>query len=142
IYVGSYDGNVNAYDAATGTLLWTGPTGNGNYIAASPTVGDGLVYVGSGSGRVFAFPETCSTPCAPVWSRLLPSREVAGMAEFDHRLFVPSEAGALFSLNADTGAVLWKATVPNQLEAGVILAHAELCTLGRARRLHAHQSSP
>ena len=40
-------------DAATGNTVWTVPTGG--IIFSSPTVANGVVYVGASDGRVYAF---------------------------------------------------------------------------------------
>lgn len=53
VYVGSFDNNVYALDAATGALKWSYTTGN--FIDSSPAVADGVVYIGSGDQRVYAF---------------------------------------------------------------------------------------
>jgi outer membrane protein assembly factor BamB len=53
VYVGSYDGNLYALNAATGAKLWSYHTGN--QVFASPTVVNGVVYVGSGDGNMYAF---------------------------------------------------------------------------------------
>jgi len=45
VYVGSYDDNLYAFNAASGALLWSAPTGNS--IFSSPAVANGVVYVGS-----------------------------------------------------------------------------------------------
>ena len=48
-------GNLYAFDATSGTLLWTGATSaSDGSIDASPTVANGMVYVGSGH-RVYMF---------------------------------------------------------------------------------------
>jgi outer membrane protein assembly factor BamB len=73
VYVGAQDGNLHAYDAASGQELWTAP-GAGISI---PAVANGVVYVGSG-GRgnlLYAFDADGNTncsrspkTCAPLWT--------------------------------------------------------------------------
>jgi len=46
VFVGSYDHNVYAFDAASGALVWTVITGDQITIAA-PAVANGVVYIGS-----------------------------------------------------------------------------------------------
>jgi outer membrane protein assembly factor BamB len=53
VYVGSGDTKLYAFDATTGTRLWSAATGGP--IASSPAVANGTVYVGSDDGRVYAF---------------------------------------------------------------------------------------
>lgn len=51
MYTGSADSHLYAVDAATGKQRWAFPT---NGPAWSPTVADGVVYVGSKSGLLYA----------------------------------------------------------------------------------------
>src|SRR6266487_2741148 len=52
VYVGSFDHNVYAIDAATGAERWSFPTGD--IVDSSPAVANGVVYVGSFDGRIYA----------------------------------------------------------------------------------------
>jgi outer membrane protein assembly factor BamB len=51
--VGSRDGNVYAFDAVTGSVLWTGAIGS--KVDSCPTVVNGAVYVGAYDGNIYAF---------------------------------------------------------------------------------------
>ena len=53
VYVGSLDGNMYALNASTGAKLWSYATGS--YVESSPAVANGVVYVGSDDGSVYAF---------------------------------------------------------------------------------------
>lgn len=53
VYVGSENGDVYALNAASGANLWSFHTGN--QVFASPVVVNGVVYVGSGDGKMYAF---------------------------------------------------------------------------------------
>jgi len=52
LYVGSYDGNLYALDAATGNLIWKFGTGGG--IASSPTQYNGVIYFLSSDTYAYA----------------------------------------------------------------------------------------
>jgi outer membrane protein assembly factor BamB len=86
VYVGSFDGKLYAFDAAGTTNcaaaptvcspLWTAALTPG-LVTSSPTVVNGLVFVGSGSGdhQLYAFDATGTThcsgapkACSPVWT--------------------------------------------------------------------------
>jgi hypothetical protein len=53
VYFGSLNYKMYALDAKTGTLLWSYATDY--WIVTSPAVADGMVYVGSNDGHVYAF---------------------------------------------------------------------------------------
>ena len=50
-YLAGSDGVVKCLDNATGTLVWSYPTGA--WVFATPTVANGCVYVGSGDGYAY-----------------------------------------------------------------------------------------
>jgi outer membrane protein assembly factor BamB len=47
------DFNVYALDAKTGAKLWSYNVGD--YLDSSPTVANGMVYIGCNNGKVYAF---------------------------------------------------------------------------------------
>ena len=51
--MGSQDNNVYALNAKTGAKLWSFTTGSS--VTSSPAVANGVVYVGSYDGKVYAF---------------------------------------------------------------------------------------
>ena len=58
VYIGSFDGNVYALNAANGFKLWNYTTGK--HDASSPAVVNGLVYIGTVNGHVYALGSTAS----------------------------------------------------------------------------------
>jgi len=48
IYIGTYDGNIIAFDAATGDRLWTAPAPGA--VHGAPVLMDGLLYFSTCSG--------------------------------------------------------------------------------------------
>jgi outer membrane protein assembly factor BamB len=87
VYVGSGDGNLYAFDATgvsgcsgapkTCSPLWTANAGDSLYypIVSSPAVANGMVYIGSYNGKLYAFDATgvtgCSgspKTCSPLWT--------------------------------------------------------------------------
>ena len=61
VYVGSHDGELYAYDASNGSLLWQSQTLGGS-IDGSLTIANGYVYVPEDYGWVYVFP----SPPAPM----------------------------------------------------------------------------
>jgi serine/threonine protein kinase len=52
VYVGSYDNNLYALDAASGKFVWKFPTDGG--LAGQPMVDDNAIYVGSEDQKLYA----------------------------------------------------------------------------------------
>ncbi len=59
VYVGSFDGNVYALDASTGTPIWNYTTGY--EVWSSPAVADGKVYIGSMDYKIYALDASTGT---------------------------------------------------------------------------------
>jgi len=53
VYVGGDNGNIYALNASTGAKLWHYTTGGA--VISSSAVANGMVYVGSTEGKVYAF---------------------------------------------------------------------------------------
>jgi outer membrane protein assembly factor BamB len=47
VYIGNNSGNVYAYNAATGSLIWQSPVAPGFAFGSSPTVANGVLYIAS-----------------------------------------------------------------------------------------------
>jgi outer membrane protein assembly factor BamB len=83
--VGSWDGNVYAINATTGTELWNYTTGNEMF--SSPAVANGVVYVGSFDNNVYALNATTG---ANVWSYNTGSRVFSSPAVVNGVVYVGS----------------------------------------------------
>jgi outer membrane protein assembly factor BamB len=56
VYLGSDEGNLYAFNAASGAILWNYTIGNGTL--STPTVADGVMYIGSSDGNIYALNAT------------------------------------------------------------------------------------
>ena len=106
-YVSSQDGNLYAFDAATGSLLWTGDTG---YSDSSPAVADGRVHVGTASGLI-TFPASCSTPCAPLWTADTQTTINPAVTWSEGKVYASAYSGYLDAFDAPSGDLLWSGLV-------------------------------
>jgi outer membrane protein assembly factor BamB len=101
VYAGSNDG-LFAFEAKSGTKLWSTPTGTFGDQFSSPVVANGVVYVSSDGGKLFAFNATTG---APLWS------VNAGVAfstpAVAHGVVYIANSTELLALNATTGSELW-----------------------------------
>jgi phospholipase C/outer membrane protein assembly factor BamB len=120
VYVGGSDGSLYAF-AASGcgsspcAPLWF-TQATGGPIQGAPAVADGSVFVGSGDRSVYAYAESgCgSSPCAPLWKSPGTIGPIDGSpavgVEFETqqtRVFVGSENGKVYALDAASGAIVW-----------------------------------
>jgi outer membrane protein assembly factor BamB len=121
VYVGSNDHKLYAFDAAGGsatctgtpvvcTPLWTATTGDA--VQSSPALANGVVYVGSNDGKLYAFDAaggaaTCTgTPvvCTPLWTAAATDAIASSPAVVDNVVYVGSNDGKLYALDAAGGA--------------------------------------
>jgi outer membrane protein assembly factor BamB len=119
LYVGSVDHHLYAMNASQGGVLWAASTGGP--IRSSPTVANGVVYVGSDDGKVYAFQTGCSiqfgTCGNPTWTATTGGPITASPAvadrDFGITLYVGSTDGKLYAYSASCdvcpgGQLLWK----------------------------------
>ena len=107
VYFGSFDTNVTALDAATGEVVWNYTTGF--WIAASsPTVADGVVYIGGGYGNgVFALNATTG---ALIWNYTTGAEVHSSPAVADGIVYIGSYDDNVYAFNATTGVKIWNYT--------------------------------
>jgi outer membrane protein assembly factor BamB len=106
------DINVHALGVA-----WTGATGAA--LDSSPAVANGVVYVGSSNGNLYAFAVGCATgggTCTPIWTAATGGAIDSSPAAAGNRVYVGSGDGKLyaFAVGCNTGgnpcSPLWTAT--------------------------------
>ena len=116
--IGAADGNVYAFDAATGKERWRAKT-NGR-VRATPSVHDGTAVVGSADGRVYALDvatgrtrwvhrtigDTVDLERAGYDRRTIQS--TAAIAE--DRVFFGSRDGGFYAVDLATGERRWRAS--------------------------------
>jgi outer membrane protein assembly factor BamB len=101
----------NALKASPGSKIWSYPAGP---VSTSPTVADGVVYVGSEGGIVYALNASSG---AKIWSYATGDGCETGeecdpiassAAVVNGRVYVGSLYGNLYALRAATGGPLWR----------------------------------
>src|SRR5215831_10714600 len=105
VFIGSGDGHMYAFDAATGATLWVGPQQN-LFFVDSAAVGYGLVFASSLYSTFLAYnADTGEIAWTSGLADVRASPTLRGQA-----LFVGSFDGTLSALNAETGRPIWSAT--------------------------------
>ena len=103
VYVGSYDNNLYALNAATGEFLWKYPTEGG--IVCKPVVFEGHLYFGSEDKRLHVI----STRVGRLnWTYLTegPVRSSSHIAE--GHVFIGADDGYLHAVNTISGRRAWR----------------------------------
>ncbi|MBT3337620.1 MAG: serine/threonine-protein kinase [Anaerolineae bacterium] len=103
LYVGCYDNNLYALDAAEGTFQWKYPTDGG--IVSKPAIADGNVFFGSEDKRLHVISARTGNI---TWSHYAeaPIRSSPKIAE--GHVFVGSDDGCLHAVNSVTGRSVWE----------------------------------
>lgn len=115
VIVMAADGTLHARRLEDGTPVWSCPTGPSvpfegdprafDLWASSPTIVEGVIYVGSGDGKVYAVDLQTGQPR---WSRATRHRVRSTPAVVDGSVYVGSFDGHLYALDAATGEERWK----------------------------------
>jgi outer membrane protein assembly factor BamB len=84
-------------------VLWS--TSTGGAVDSSPTVVNGVVYVGSDSGSIYALNATTGQI---VWQTNTGAPVNSSPTVVNGVVYVGSESGYLYALNATTGQIVWQ----------------------------------
>jgi outer membrane protein assembly factor BamB len=119
VYIGSTSNAVFAYGATTGKLLWDYNMRD-NTVESSPAVVNGVVYVGSDDGNVYALNADNGTKIwnhtissAIGWNYFYETPEAIGSspAVANNIVYIASDDGNIYALNAANGNKLWNYTI-------------------------------
>jgi len=121
VFAGSADHHLYAFNATQGGVVWTGLTGGA--IRSSPTVANGVAYVGSDDGKFYAFQSDCVAPlgnCTPTWTATtggpITSSPAVKNADGGETVYFGSSDGKLYAYTAScdvcsqAGQFLWTGT--------------------------------
>ncbi len=101
LFVGDRDGNLYCLDAATGLPRWEFDAKS--EITATPSVSEDTVFVGTGSGLVFAV----GVDGKERWRRGLGDAVSASVLPQGGRVYVASRDKHLYALDRDSGEIIW-----------------------------------
>jgi eukaryotic-like serine/threonine-protein kinase len=111
VYIGSGDGYVHALDAKNGHEIWSTTREEAEFLT-SPTVVNGVLYVGINGGRVGTdcFYALNATNGAELWkySTSGPGNYVLTTAAvYEGTVYVGARSGDLYAFNAADGTLIW-----------------------------------
>jgi len=103
-YVGSYDGNIYAFDANTGTEVWTYQTGKIGFSSTVAVVNNKL-YTGADDGKVYCLNADTGTK---LWEASAGGVSATGSPTVaGGMVYVAGGNNNLYCFNANTGALVW-----------------------------------
>ncbi|MGA2385177.1 MAG: PQQ-binding-like beta-propeller repeat protein [Candidatus Bathyarchaeia archaeon] len=102
----SHSGYSTYAGPTTNTVKWSFYT-TGDSVESSPTVVNGVVYVGSGCGYVYALDATTGNQ---IWNFSTGGWVESSPAVVDGVVYIGSEDGNVYALNAANGNQLWNYT--------------------------------
>ena len=123
VYIGPDDGYIYCLDAYNGSLIWAKYAGGyipANFASAvtlrsSPAVVGGRVYVGSLDTNVYCLDANNGNIN---WTYKTEGYITSSPAVVDGAVYVISQepvSGALYKVDANTGSLIWKRTLPYQI---------------------------
>jgi len=99
-----YENTLSEGNVASIGLDWSYAAPGGAHDHASPAVVNGVVYIGSGDGSVYALNATTG---APRWSYATGSSVVSSPAVANGVVYIGSNDGKLYALSASYGSLMW-----------------------------------
>src|SRR5579859_1835512 len=118
VYVGEDDGFLHAFNAKTGAVVWTTLVGG---FVGSPTVSQGIVYVGASMGTTSLYAVDARSGTV-LWTA--PTSYITSTpAVANNIVYVSSSNGNLYAFNAKTGATVWTAQAGSDLSSSPTVAN-------------------
>jgi outer membrane protein assembly factor BamB len=144
VYVGDSAGTIWALDIADGSVRWSAGLGAG--VLATPTVGDGTLFVSTADGRLSAFDaDGCGgATCAPSWTTAATGAAIRQQAALAGGVvYVASEDGSIRAFDASgCGAAvcdpLWQTSTGSHITGAPAVARGHLVVGTQDGRLIAY----
>jgi polysaccharide biosynthesis protein PslG len=131
IYVGDNHGHVLAL-TADGQERWRVVLGQGIGLRGTPQLAADALYVAHSGGEAVRL----SLDGQIAWRVALPAAAAPPLL-LEQRLYVPTEAGVVFAIDAQTGVVQWRSTLGDRVLVRPAMADGLLLVADNAGSLHA-----
>lgn len=113
VLVPAYQGALYALDISDGSTVWTNTDSEGGYWDTSPTVKDGVIYIG---GEDYCVHAISAATGELIWETSIGGRVESTPAVHDGRVFAgcafPQSGTSMNALSMEDGEILW--TVPGE----------------------------
>jgi len=118
VYIGGQDNNLYAFDAETGAVKWTAPTGD--TINSSPAVSGGIVYVGSSDKKLWAFDAVTG---AFKWKYGTGDSVLSSPTISNGIVYFGSFDNSLYALDAVTGGKKWSTATGGRIQSSPVVSN-------------------
>ncbi len=118
VYIGSYDHNLYALDAHTGTFLWKFDTEGG--ICGQPALWRNLVIIGSEDFNVYGIEAATGKE---VWRYRAWHHVRSSPRIYDDRLYIGSDDGHMHAIDPRTGRHLWRYRTFREVQSSAAFAN-------------------
>jgi eukaryotic-like serine/threonine-protein kinase len=118
---------ISASNVADLHLLWSYTTGN--RAISSSTVANGMVYVGSNDGQLYAFDANCRENCQPLWSYPTMSFIISSPTVANGRIYFGADNGKLYAFDSNCRKAcqpLWSYTTAGGIDSSPVVVDGKV----------------
>ncbi len=121
LFIGSYDNNLYALNAADGKLIWKYPTDGG--IVTRPAIYQDSVYIGSGDARLHAVSIRSGKV---LWTYYTKGPIHSSPRIAEGHVFFGSDDHCLYAVNLNTGRLTWNIQTSGVIRSTPFIAHERI----------------
>ena len=109
----SPDTGISVATARTNTVAWSYQSASGTFVASSPAVAGGTLYIGGGANAVYVLDAATG---ASKWTYTVSGHSFTSTAVVGGVVYVGSDDHKVYALDAGTGAFKWSYTTGGNIE--------------------------
>jgi serine/threonine protein kinase/outer membrane protein assembly factor BamB len=137
-----FEKSITVMNVAHLTLQWSYATGG--LLYSSPTVADGIVYIGSYDGKMYAFDATCRRSCQPLWSYTTGGLIYSSPAVTGGMVYIGSRDKKVYAFDAtcrNSCQPLWSYTTGSWVDSSPTVAGGMVYVASGDRKLYAFDAT-